>query len=174
MQKTGLDLGLASEGSSAQPGPALFCPLAIGEWYGLGGQGPKALVITEQLVGCSHNFDHCHRQVPARIWIRGWTGSASPPTPWIVQPHRARAKTLPEQGASAPCPNARGDRAGQPCLQRWAGACWKRTMRAHPKSTRMASIRVLAFKLVRRIARSLPNLRRPRAGRSTCCWGCPV
>ncbi|APD49320.1 hypothetical protein KQ302_12890 [Synechococcus sp. CS-602] len=169
MAETGLDLGLASEGSFG-PHPALpFLPLAM-EWMAWVDRA-QGLVITEQLVGCRTNFDHCTASPGADL--DPWLDRIGFPThAVIVQPHRARAKPCLSKGLGAVAELReaieQASRASSDGL-----ALLETDMRAHQNPTRMASIRVLAFKLVRRIASPCPTCGAPGWGRVDVLLGLP-
>lgn len=136
MVHTGLDLGLASEGSFG-PHPALPWLTVGTEWLTFLDR-TSGLVIADHLMAPRTNFDR--RLVSPRDDIQDWLRRVGFPShaliarPYIGSGELARALEL--------CVGASSD-----------GHIWLETdMRAHCNPTRRAAIRTLAFRLVRRIA----------------------
>ena len=161
MAETGLELGLASEGSFG-PHPALpFLPLAT-EWMTWIDR-PGNLVITERLSGCRTNFDQCTAAAGAELgaWLEriGFPAHAV-----IVRPHQAGADPFLRKGlrgfAELHQAIAQAGAASADGL-----ALVETDMRAHQNPTRMAAIRRLAFRLVRRIGSACPACASPGWGR---------
>jgi hypothetical protein len=165
MAETGLPLGLASEGSF---GPHPFVPLlpAGQEWMTFVDRD-NGLVIREHLLARRTNFSH-RRLGPEGAgaalepWLRaiGFPGHAL-----IVRPSHGDPAQRPvvERGIR--------DRALLTAALRRAAAASgdglalvETDMRAHLNPTRMASIRTLAFRLVRRIGRLCPACGAPGWG----------
>jgi len=165
LNATGLTLGLASEGSFGPHPGVPFLPLAI-EWMTWVDRD-QDLVITERLVGCRTNFDHCTAAPGAALhpWLEriGFPAHAV-----IVRPHK-----LPP-GAPAGIALEKGIRGMAPLAAAIAAAAsassdglalLETDMRAHRNPTRMAAIRRLAFRLVRRITSPCPACAAPGWGR---------
>ncbi|WP_259731067.1 DUF6671 family protein [Synechococcus sp. CS-1325] len=169
MAETGLDLGLASEGSFG-PHPALpFLPLTI-EWMTWVDQA-QGQVITERLVGCRTNFDHCTADAGTDLdpWLEriGFPAHAVIVRPqWPgAEPHLCKGITgVPElRRAIIAAASASADGL----------ALVETDMRAHRNPTRMAAIRRLAFRLVRRIATPCPACGAPGWGKVDVVAGLP-
>ncbi|MCP9850350.1 hypothetical protein KBY88_11100 [Cyanobium sp. Morenito 9A2] len=169
MAETGLDLGLASEGSFG-PHPALpFLPLAI-EWMTWVDQA-QGQVITERLVGCRTNFNHCTADAGSDLdpWLEriGFPAHAV-----IVRPHQSDAQPFLRKGLQG-----RAELREAIALASHAStdglALVETDMRAHRNPTRMASIRRLAFRLVRRIATPCPACGAPGWGKVDVVAGLP-
>jgi hypothetical protein len=158
-----LDLGIASEGSFG-PHPAVPF-LAIGqEWLTLVDRR-DGFVISQPML-CSHtNFGSCAaadpeacaswlRQVafPSHaLMVRPHAGDHADPLPWLAKGIH-RAAELAQWMAVA-------------VDQSPLGLAWLETdMRAHCNPTRMASIRRLAFRLVRRVGATCPACEAPGWG----------
>jgi len=158
-----LDLGIASEGSFG-PHPAVPF-LAIGqEWLTLVDRR-DGFVISQPML-CSHtNFGSCAAADPEACasWLRQ---VAFPSHALMVRPHAGeRADPLPWL--------AKGIHGAAELAQWMAvavdlsplGLAWLETdMRAHCNPTRMASIRRLAFRLVRRVGATCPACEAPGWG----------
>ncbi|MCP9828222.1 hypothetical protein KBZ19_06945 [Synechococcus sp. L2F] len=160
MAATGLDLGLASEGSFG-PHPALpFLPLAT-EWMTWVDRRHD-LVITERLSGCRTNFDHCTAApgTPLEAWL---TRIGFPRHAVIVRPHQPGAEPFLRKGV---CGAAELTQAIHQASTASADglALVETDMRAHCNPTRMASIRALTFRLARRIATPCPACGAPGWG----------
>ena len=164
LDATGASLGVASEGSFG-PHPSIpFLPLAI-EWMTFVDRR-RDLVISERLEGPPTNFSHTVIAADADpgSWLEriGFPAHAV-----IVRPHRGD-----------PCPSdpsaiVRGLHCPQALAQAIRGAAalsvdglalLQTDMRAHCNPTRMASIRRLAFALVRRIRTPCPSCESPGWG----------
>ncbi len=169
MAETGLDLGLASEGSFG-PHPALpFLPVAI-EWMTWVDRA-RSLVITERLTGCPTNFDH--RTAGPGTELGPWLERIGfPAHALIVRPHQAVAGAPIRKGLQS----AAGLREAIEQASRASAdglAQLETDMRAHLNPTRMATIRSLAFRLVRRIACPCPACGSPGWGRVDLLPGLP-
>ncbi|WP_216904383.1 DUF6671 family protein [Synechococcus sp. CCY 9618] len=162
---TGLDLGLASEGSFG-PHPA-FPWLAAGvEWLTFIDRRAD-LVIEERLIAPRTNFDQ--RLVAPADDIGAWLGQVGFPShALIARPHRTDGIGTPGSD-----PLIKGIRdpgqlalALRSCAEASpAGLVRLETdMRAHCNPTRLRAIRTLAFRLVRRIASPCPACGAPGWG----------
>jgi hypothetical protein len=161
MAATGLDLGLASEGSFG-PHPALpFLPLAT-EWMTWVDR-PGNLVINERLSGCRTNFDQCTAAPGTELapWLEriGFPAHAV-----IVRPHRAGDEPFLRKGLRG-LAELRQAIAQAAAASADGLALVETDMRAHQNPTRMAAIRRLAFRLVRRIGSACPACASPGWGR---------
>ncbi len=152
MAATGLSLGLASEGSFG-PHPAMpFLPVGQ-EWMTFIDR-EQDLVISEQLLARRTNFSHC--LVGPDTDLAAWLGQVGFPShALIVRPHQGQGCGLVRKGLQTA---AALQAALAEARHRSADglALVETDMRAHLNPTRMASIRRLAFRLVRRIARPCP------------------
>ena len=164
LDATGASLGLASEGSFG-PHPAIpFLPLAI-EWMTFVDRR-RDLVISEQLAGAPTNFSHS--LIAAGADPGSWLERIGFPAHGvIVRPHRS------DPHPSDAFPIVRGLQCPQALEQAIRGAAahsadglalLETDMRAHRNPTRMASIRRLAFRLVRRIRTPCPSCGSPGWG----------
>jgi len=173
LEVTGACLGVASEGSFG-PHPSIpFLPLAI-EWMTVVDRR-RDLVISERLEGPPTNFNHT--MIAAGADPRSWLERIGfPAHAVIVRPHRLNPP------ASAPAPISRGLRCPQALEQAIRGAAahsadglalLETDMRAHCNPTRMASIRQLSFRLVRRLATPCPWCGSPGWGAIGCEAGLP-
>jgi hypothetical protein len=160
MAATGLNLGLASEGSFG-PHPAIpFLPVGQ-EWMTFIDRD-QDLVISDQLLARRTNFNHC--RVGADTDLAAWLGRVGFPShALIVRPNQGEGAMPVRKGlqtASAlQAALAEARRASADGL-----ALVETDMRAHLNPTRMAAIRALAFRLVRRIARPCPACASPGWG----------
>jgi hypothetical protein len=165
MAHTGLDLGLASEGSFG-PHPAFpWSSLSIERLTFL--DRTAGLVITETLVAPRSNFDQ--RVVAAADAIDGWLARVGFPShALIARPHglapgEAAAAGVLFKGIADPLALARALR----CCADVSGdglVSLETDMRAHHNPTRLQAIRALGFRLVRRIASSCPSCSAPGWG----------
>ena len=164
LDATGASLGLASEGSFG-PHPAIpFLPLAV-EWMTFVDRR-RDLVISERLEGAPTNFGHT--VIAAGAETGSWLERIGfPAHAVIVRPHRG------DPHSSDPPPIVRGLQCPQALQQAIRGAAalsadglalLETDMRAHRNPTRMASIRQLAFRLVRRIRTPCPSCGSPGWG----------
>jgi hypothetical protein len=165
MAHTGLDLGLASEGSFG-PHPAFPWLAVNSEWLTFVDRC-AGLVITEALVAPRTNFDR--KVVAVTDGIDAWLARVGFPShaliarPHGIDPSAAAASGLLFKGIGEPAALARA-------LHRCAGATseglvlLETDMRAHRNPTRLRAIRTLAFQLVRRIASSCPACGAPGWG----------
>jgi hypothetical protein len=164
LDATGACFGLASEGSFG-PHPAIpFLPLAI-EWMTFVDRR-RDLVISERLEGSPTNFNHTVIAVgddPA-AWLER---IGFPAHGVIVSPQRS------DPHPCAPYPIVRGLHSPEALAKAIRGAAahsadglalLQSDMRAHCNPTRMASIRRLAFRLVRRIRTACPSCGSPGWG----------
>ena len=164
LDATGACFGLASEGSFG-PHPAIpFLPLAI-EWMTFVDRR-RDLVISERLEGSPTNFSHTVIAVgddPA-AWLER---IGFPAHGVIVSPQRS------DPHPSDPHPIVRGLHSPEALAKAIRGAAahsadglalLQSDMRAHCNPTRMASIRRLAFRLVRRIRTACPSCGSPGWG----------
>lgn len=167
MDDTGLDLGLASEGSFGAH--AALPWLTVGtEWLTFVDRR-DGLLIAESLVAPRTNYDR--RRVSHRDDIQDWLRRVGFPSHGlIVRPHGGDADP---DGAGAGTPVIKGlhtEAALAEAMGRCArasadGSIWLETdMRAHCNPTRRTAIRALAFRLVRRIARPCPACGAPGWG----------
>ena len=163
MAETGLSLGLASEGSF---GPHPFVPLLpVGEEWMTFVDRDNGLVIREHLLARRTNFSH--RRVGAGEELEPWLLAVGfPRHALIVRPNRtgsSAAGAVVERGVRDPALLAAAVRRAAAA----SGddlALVETDMRAHLNPTRMASIRTLAFRLVRRIGRLCPACGAPGWG----------
>ncbi len=152
MKATGLSLGVASEGSfGAHP---LVPLLAVGEeWMTFVDHGQN-LVIVERLLARRTNFSH--RIVSPEVDLTEWLLRVGFPSHGlIVRPHHPLAPGTVHKGIREPASLT----AAISCCCRGSAdglALVETDMRAHMNPTRMASIRALAFRLVRRIGTFCP------------------
>jgi len=157
MDATGACLGVASEGSFG-PHPAIpFLPLAI-EWMTFVDRR-RDLVISERLEGTPTNFSHS--VIAAGADPGSWLERIGFPAHGvIVSPQRS------DPHPSDPYPIVRGLHSPEALAKAIRGATahsadglalLQSDMRAHCNPTRMASIRRLAFRLVRRIRTACPS-----------------
>ncbi len=176
MDDTGLDLGLASEGSFGAH--AAIPWLTVGtEWLTFVDRR-AGLLIVESLVAPRTNFDR--RRVSLRDDIQDWLHRVGFPSHGLIaRPHGGDADV---DGTAAGTPVIKGlhtEAALAGALSRCArassdGSVWLETdMRAHCNPTRRAAIRALAFRLVRRIARPCPSCGAPGWGRCEGLVGLP-
>ncbi|MEB3263441.1 MAG: DUF6671 family protein [Synechococcus sp.] len=173
LECSGLRLGLASEGSFG-PHPAVpFLPLAQ-EWL-VFLDPERGLSIEESLVGSPTNFDHhlCRAGEDPSAWLAriGFPSHAV-----IVRPRH------PAQPGEAVAKGLRDHAAVEAAIRRAAQASadgqvqLETDMRAHCNPTRMAAIRRLGVRLVRRLSSLCPRcgspgwgvLERPRG--LPCAW----
>ncbi len=165
MDHTGLDLGLASEGSFG-PHPAFPWLAAGSEWLTFIDRR-AGLLIEEHLSDPRTNFDQ--RLVGPADDIEDWLMRVGFPShALIARPHGAD-----RCGIAGSSPLLKGIRDhGE--LERALGRCAKASpeglvrletdMRAHCNPTRLRVIRTLAFRLVRRIASPCPACGAPGWG----------
>ncbi len=163
LEALGLDLGIASEGSF---GPHPVVPfLAIGqEWLTLVDRR-DGFVISEPMLCSQTNFsswtgadpETCAswlRQVgfPSHaVMVRPHAGEGSEPVPWLAKGVRGSADLAAWIALAV--------------AQSPLGLAWLETdMRAHCNPTRMATIRHLAFRLVRRVGATCPACDAPGWG----------
>jgi hypothetical protein len=171
MDATGLALGMASEGSF---GPHPLVPLLpVGEEWMTFVDRAHGLVITERLLARRTNFAHC--VIPADADLSPWLERVGfPAHGLIVRPHSAKADAS-TAASTAATPKAvfRGIRDPQRLAHALRQACRaspdqralvETDMRAHMNPTRMAVIRALAFRLVRRITTPCPACSAPGWG----------
>jgi len=169
MAATGLSLGLASEGSFG-PHPAIpFLPVGQ-EWMTFIDKD-QGLVISEQLLARRTNFTHC--RVGAGTDLAPWLEQVGFPShALIVRPNQGQGAILVRKGLqTAPELQAALAEARQASAD--GLALVETDMRAHLNPTRMAAIRALAFRLVRRIARACPACGSPGFGRVELRLGLP-
>ncbi len=165
MAHTGLDLGLASEGSFG-PHPALPWLVVNTEWLTFVDRR-AGLVITEALVAPRTNFDQ--RVVTAADGIDAWLDQVDFPShaliarPHGIDPSAAFAAGLLFKGIGEPAALAR---ALHCCAAATSDGLvlLETDMRAHRNPTRLRAIRTLAFRLVRRIASGCPACGSPGWG----------
>ncbi|KAF0652795.1 hypothetical protein L107_11605 [Cyanobium sp. Copco_Reservoir_LC18] len=165
MAHTGLDLGLASEGSVG-PHPALPWLAVNTEWLTFVDRR-TGLVITEALMAPRTNFDQ--RVVAPSEGIDAWLAQVGFPSHGLI----ARPMGFDSTAAAASGLLFKG--IGDPAalataLHRCAAASreglvlLETDMRAHRNPTRLRVIRTLAFRLVRRIASRCPACGSPGWG----------
>ncbi|MGA1303588.1 MAG: DUF6671 family protein [Cyanobium sp.] len=179
LSEGGTDLAIASEGSF---GPHPHLPfLAAGMECMVFLDQSRGLTLVEQLLARRTNF--AHRLVPAP--------SAAGPEPdlarWLEQVgFPSHALIVRPRGSELQGPVEKGLcswEALEPAMQRAAAASpdglalVETDMRAHCNPTRMAAIRALAFRLVRRMATPCPDCRTPGWGLvdqrpGLACGGC--
>ena len=148
MAATGLGLGLANEGSFG-PHPAIpFLPVGQ-EWMTFIDRD-KDLVISDHLLARRTNFNHC--RVGADTDLAGWLGRVGFPShALIVRPNQGDGAMPVHKGLqTAPALEAAIAEARRTSAD--GLALVETDMRAHLNPTRMAAIRALAFRLVRREA----------------------
>ena len=163
MEALGLDLGIASEGSFGPHPVVPFLPIGQ-EWLTLVDRR-DGFVISESML-CSHtNYGSCTaadpetcaswlRQVgfPSHaVMVRPHGGEGAEPVPWLAKGLHGSAELAPWMAVAVD--------------QSPLGLAWLETdMRAHCNPTRMATIRRLAFRLVRRVVASCPACDAPGWG----------
>jgi hypothetical protein len=160
MKAAGLTLGVASEGSF---GPHPLVPLlAVGEEWMTFVDRSRDLVIVERQVVRRTNFSH--RIVPSDVDLKEWLALIGFPSHGvIVRPHHPPVPGFAQKGIRDPALLAAA--IGRCCRDSADGLALVETdMRAHMNPTRMASIRALAFRLVRRIATPCPRCQAPGWG----------
>ncbi len=171
METFGLPLGLASEGSFG-PHPALpFLPAGLELMVFLDQE--RGLEIWERLIARRTNFDH--RCATELAELEGWLAQVGfPAHGLIVRPeHPCRGaetllfKDLPDHLQLAGAINAAATASSS------GRALLETDMRAHRNPTRMASLRVLATRLARRIASACPACEAPGWGRLDVVPGLP-
>ncbi len=173
MEATGLPLGLASEGSFGPHPQIPFLPAGM-EWLSFV-DAERGLVIGERLLARRTNFDH---RSAARIEDLGdWPEQVGFPShALIVRPHQPAAGVAPTAALRKGLRH-RTDLAEAIALAALASgdglALVETDMRAHMNPTRMAAIRHLAFRLVRRIASPCPRCASPGWGRIDVRTGLP-
>ena len=163
IEALGVDLGIASEGAFG-PHPAVPL-LPVGrEWITFVDR-PRKLVITEQLVSRFTNFRSCTGTDPEAIavWLRG---VGFPSHGLMVQPHGGDSSGNARWLAKGVHDPMRLAEVMAEAVQRSPlGLAHVETdMRAHCNPTRMASIRRLSFRLVRRVASRCPSCSAPGWG----------
>jgi len=172
MRLTGLELGLASEGAFG-PHPAVPM-LAVGQEWMVYIDGPRQLLIHEH--GISPRTNYAARALRRGDDLGPWLRAVGFPSHGLmVRPH------LPEGSAQASW-LAKGIHEHGGLLQLLdqaaalspEGLAWLETdMRAHCNPTRMASIRRLAFRLVRRVRSTCPACGTPGWGKVKAVAGLP-
>jgi hypothetical protein len=169
MAETGLDLGLASEGSFG-PHPAIpFVPAGV-EWMTFVDR-TRNLVITEHLLTCRTNFSHC--AVRPGDALDPWLQQVGfPAHALIVRPHQGGDEPFIRKGLQSGVDLHEAIRQASR-LSADGLAQVETDMRAHRNPTRMASIRTLAFRLARRIATPCPACGSPGWGRVDVRLGLP-
>lgn len=166
-----LPLGLASEGSFG-PHPALPF-LAAGLELMVFLDQERDLEIWERLIARRTNFDH--RCAGELAELEGWPQRVGfPAHGLIVRPEHPRRgadellfKDLPDQQQLAEAIGAAAAASSNGRAQ------VETDMRAHRNPTRMASLRVLATKLARRIATACPSCSAPGWGWTQSLPGLP-
>jgi hypothetical protein len=162
MRALALDLGIASEGAFG-PHPAVPL-LPVGrEWMVFVDQRDH-LVISEQLLCRTTNFSSCRASDPAAI--TGWLKQVGFPShALMVRVHEPSAPTAPWLAKGVQDPIELADLMAAAAHRSPLGQAWLETdMRAHCNPTRRASIRQLAFQLVRRVASACPACGAPGWG----------
>jgi len=169
MAATGLSLGLASEGSFG-PHPAIpFLPVGQ-EWMTFIDR-EQGLVISEQLLAPRTNFNHC--RVGAHTALAPWLEQVGFPShALIVRPNQGEG-AIPVRKGLQTSSALQTAIAEARCASADGLALVETDMRAHLNPTRMAAIRALAFRLVRRIARACPACGSPGFGRVELRLGLP-
>jgi hypothetical protein len=160
IKATGLSLGVASEGSF---GPHPLVPLlAVGEELMTFVDRGRELVIVERQLVRRTNFSH--RVVSPDDDLMEWLALIGFPCHGvIVRPHHPMVPGAAHKGIQDPALLAYAIGCG--CRGSADGLALVETdMRAHMNPTRMASIRALAFRLVRRIATPCPSCQAPGWG----------
>jgi hypothetical protein len=173
MAELDLDLGIASEGSFG-PHPAVPL-LAVGhEWLTLV-DARQGLVVSEQLVHTATNFSQ--RRVAHVADLDGWLRQVGfPHHGLIVRPSRPGQDRAPTPGLSKGIVSLDGlQEAIERALPHAVDglALVETDMRAHLNPTRMASLRRLAFRLVRRLRSACPACEAPGWGLVATVAGLP-
>ncbi|WP_254948968.1 DUF6671 family protein [Cyanobium sp. N.Huapi 1H5] len=174
MDDTGLDLGLASEGSFGSH-PALPWLTVGTEWLTFVDRR-DGLLIAESLVAPRTNFDR--RRVSPQDDIQDWLDRVGFPShALIARPHGGDGdggSAVPPLIKGLRTPAALAEAMGRCARASSDGSVWLETdMRAHCNPTRRAAIRSLAFRLVRRIASPCPACGAPGWGRCDVRVGLP-
>lgn len=172
MQLTGLDLGLASEGSFG-PHPAVPL-LPVGQEWMVVVDGRRDLVIHEHCISPRTNYSGC--TVRPGDDVGSWLLAVGFPSHGLmVRPHLPAGSTAPGWGAKGlHCPKRLAELVDQCAQLSLDGLAWLETdMRAHCNPTRMASIRRLAFRLVRRVRATCPACGTPGWGKVRVVAGLP-
>ncbi|MBM5822183.1 MAG: hypothetical protein FJ082_06925 [Cyanobacteria bacterium K_Offshore_surface_m2_011] len=169
MDDTGLDLGLASEGSFGSH-PALPWLTVGTEWLTFVDRR-DGLLIAESLVAPRTNFDR--RRVSLGDDIRDWLRRVGFPSHGLIaRPHGGDGGNPVIKGLHTDA--ALAEAMGRCARASSDGLVWLETdMRAHCNPTRRAAIRTLAFRLVRRIASPCPACGAPGWGRCDVRVGLP-
>lgn len=160
MKATGLSLGVANEGSF---GPHPLAPLlAVGEEWMTFVDRDRNLVIVERQQVRRTNFSH--RVVSPEDNLTPWLALIGCPSHGlIVRPHHPLIPGSAYKGIQDPALLTAA--IGRCCRDSADGLALVETdMRAHMNPTRMASIRTLAFRLVRRITTPCPRCQAPGWG----------
>ena len=163
MALTGLDLGLASEGSFG-PHPALPL-LAVGIECLTFVDGPRSLVIQESRISARTNF----RQLQLRPGddLDGWLQQVGFPSHGLLvrplQPSALEAAPIVAKGLQTRDALEQAIRSAA-ALSEDGQVQVDTDMRAHVNPTRMAAIRSLGFQLVRRLRHPCPACGAPGWG----------
>ena len=122
------------------------------------------LVISEQLLSRTTNYSSCRASDPAAI--TGWLKQVGFPShALMVRVHEPSAPTAPWLAKGGKDPIELADLMAAAAHRSPLGQAWLETdMRAHCNPTRRASIRQLAFQLVRRVASACPACGAPGWG----------
>lgn len=169
MAATGLARGLASEGSFG-PHPQLPL-LPVGEEWLVFLDREQGLVVEERMLAPRTNFSHLRLAADAdpSSWLRRIGhpshGVLVRPSQPLDGPALWRDLDHPDDLRQAILRAAAASADGQALLET--------DMRAHRNPTRMASIRRLGFRLVRRLARRCPACRTPGFGELETLPGLP-
>ena len=171
MTALALDLGLASEGAFG-PHPAVPL-LPVGREWMVFVDRRADLVISEQLLCRTTNYSSCRASDPAAI--SGWLKQVGFPShALMVRAHDPSVPAAAWLAKGVQDPAQLADLMAAAAHRSPLGQAWLETdMRAHCNPTRMAAIRQLAFRLVRRVASTCPACDSPGWGLVSCLPGLP-
>ena len=163
LEALGLDLGMASEGAFG-PHPSVPMVAAGFECLVIVDRRDNRLFV-EQSLHLSTNFSST--SVARFTEAEGWLGQVGFPSHAVmVRPHGLKPNAMAAWMAKGVVDSKQlADLIQQSATQSPLGKAWLETdMRAHCNPTRMASIRKLAFALVRRMREPCPTCHAPGFG----------
>lgn len=169
MAATGLSLGLASEGSFGPHPFVPFMPAGIETMTFVDDE--RGLVITESTLAERTNY--AHREARSVDELADWLGQVGFPAHALIVRTSADSRGAPVGKGIVSIAHLRAAIEAA-VAESNAGTAWVETdMRAHLNPTRMASIRRLAFQLVRRVATPCPACASPGWGQTGTLKGLP-